>query len=65
MLSLIESPNGLKFENVFSKSFYQHKYKYEKLIKPINHNEGVLDPSEAKNNSIMIFDDVCSLWKTR
>jgi len=23
-----------------------------------SHNEGVLDPSEAKNNSIMIFDDV-------
>jgi len=69
MLSLIESPNGLKFENVyiFSKSLYQSKYEYlEKLIKPIkgmgyhtfSHNEGVLDPSEAKNNSIMIFDDV-------
>jgi len=69
MLSLIESPNELKFENVyiFSKSFYQHKYEYlEKLIKPIkgmgyhtfSHNEGVLDPNEAKNNSIMIFDDV-------
>jgi len=23
-----------------------------------SHNDGVLDPSEAKNNSIMIFDDV-------
>jgi len=23
-----------------------------------SHNEGVLDPSEAQNNSIMIFDDV-------
>jgi len=38
----------------------------EKLIKPFkgkgyhtfSHNEGVLDPSEAKTNSIMIFDDV-------
>jgi len=57
MLSLIESPNGLKFENVyiFSKSLYQPKYQYlEKLIKPIkgmgsfSHNEGVLDPSELK-----------------
>jgi len=30
MLSLIESPNGLKFENVyiFSKSLYQPKYDY-------------------------------------
>jgi len=38
MLSLIESPNGLIFENiyVFSKSLYQLKYEYlEKLIKPI------------------------------
>jgi len=61
--------NGIKFENayIFSKSLYQPKYEYlEKLIKPIkgigyhifSHNEGVLDPSEAKNNSIMIFDDV-------
>jgi len=69
MLSLIESPNGLKFENVyiFLESLYQPKYEYlEKLIKPIegmgyhtfSHNDGVLDPSEAKNNSIMIFDDV-------
>jgi len=23
-----------------------------------SHNDGVLDPSEAKNNSIMTFDDV-------
>jgi len=38
----------------------------EKLIKPFKgmgyhtffHNDGVLDPSETKNNSIMIFDDV-------
>jgi len=69
ILSLIESPNGLKLENVyiFSKSLYQPKYEYlEKLINPIkgmgyhtfSHNEGVLDPSEAKNNFIMIFDDV-------
>jgi len=69
MLSLIESPNGLKFENVyiFLKCLYQPKYEYlEKLIKPIKemgyhtffHNDGVLDPSEARNNSVMIFDDV-------
>jgi len=40
----------------------------EKLIKPMNgiryytfsHNDGVLDLSEAKNSSIIIFDDVAS-----
>jgi len=69
MLSLIEDPNHLKFENVFvfSKRLYQPKYEYlDKLIKLIkemgyhnfSHNDGVLDPSDAKNNSIIIFDDV-------
>lgn len=69
MISLIESPNGLKFENIYlySKSLYQPKYQYlEKLIKPItgigyftfSDNESVISPDEAKNNSIMIFDDV-------
>jgi len=46
MLSLIESPNGLKFENiyVFSKSLYQPKYEYlEKLIKPIK-GKGIIRP---------------------
>jgi len=63
MLSIIESPNGLKFENfyIFSKSVYQPKYEdLEKLLKPIkgmgchtfSHNDGVLDPSETKNNSM-------------
>jgi len=61
MLSIIENPNGLKFENVYiiSKSLYQPKYEYlEKLIKPINgsgyhtfsHSEGVLDPSFFMSN---------------
>lgn len=69
MLSLIESPNGLKFENIYlySKSLYQPKYEYLKtLIKPIkgmgfytfSDNADVLPPDEAKTNSIMIFDDV-------
>jgi len=69
MLSLIESPNGLKFENifVFSKSLYQPKYEYlEKLINPVkgmgyytlSQNYEVLPPAKAKENSIMIFDDV-------
>lgn len=69
MISLIESPNGLKFENIYlySKSLYQPKYEYlKKLITPIkgmgyftfSDNESVIPPDEAKNNSIIIFDDV-------
>lgn len=69
MISLIESPHGLKFENIYlySKSLYQPKYDYlEKLISPIkgmgyytfSNNSEVLQPEEAKKNSIMIFDDV-------
>lgn len=69
MLSLLEHPNGLKFENVYiySKSLYQPKYIYlEKLLKPIkslgyyafNNSEDIIPPSKAKPNSICIFDDV-------
>lgn len=69
MISLIESPNGLKFKNIYlySKSLQQPKYKYlEELITPIKgmgfhtyaENNDVLQPNEAKENSIMIFDDV-------
>lgn len=69
MVSLIESPNGLRFENIYlySKSLYQPKYEYlRKLIEPINgmgyytftNNADVLPPDEARRNSIMIFDDV-------
>jgi len=69
MLNKMENPNELKFLDVyiFSKSLNQPKYEYlEKLITPIkvmgyytfSHNDGVLDPREAKNYSIMIFDDV-------
>lgn len=69
MLSLIDSPNGLKFENIylFSKSLYQPKYEYlKKLITSVkgmgyhtfHSNDEVLPPEKAKKNSIMIFDDV-------
>lgn len=69
MISLIESPNGLKFKNiyVYSKSLYQPKYCYlKKLIKPIkglhlftfSENEKVITPNKAEPHSIMIFDDV-------
>lgn len=69
MLSLIESPNGLKFENIYiySKSLYQPKYEYLRaLITPIKgmgyfsygNNDDVIDPDHVKPNSIFIFDDV-------
>lgn len=69
MISLIESPNGLKFKNIYIyfKSLYQPKYQYLiKLVKPIkgmhiytfSDKEQVLPPDKAKINSIMIFDDV-------
>lgn len=69
MLSLLFSPNGLKFENVYvySKSLYQPKYQYlEEVLRPIKgvkyfafkENDEILCPSKANNNSIFIFDDV-------
>lgn len=69
MIGLIESPNGVKFKNIYlySKSLYQPKYQYlRELIQPIkgmgfhtfSENEDVLPPDEAKSNSIIIFDDV-------
>lgn len=69
LISLIENPNGLRFENVYiySKSLEQEKYKYlEKILKPIDglgfytfsSSETVIEPKEAKPNSIFIFDDV-------
>lgn len=69
MLSLIFDPNGLKFENiyVYSKSLYQPKYKMlEKVLKtvkgigyyPYTDNDDIIDPADAKENSVFIFDDV-------
>lgn len=69
MINLIEHRNGLKFENVYvySKSLGQPKYVYlEKLLKPIkgigyyafSGSEDILHPSEARKNSLFIFDDV-------
>lgn len=69
MLTLLEHPNGVKFENVYlySKSLYQPKYLYlEELFKPIkgigyfsySTGEDIIAPSEAKPNSVFIFDDV-------
>ena len=69
MLSLITEENGLKFNNlyVYSKSLYQPKYKFlEDVMNKVRgvkyfqyaENDNILDPSEASENSVFIFDDV-------
>lgn len=69
LVSLIESENGLKFENIYiySKTLEQDKYKYlRNLLMPIkglgfytfSSSDKVISPKEAKRNSIIIFDDV-------
>lgn len=69
LISLIESKNGLKFENlyIYCKTLDQAKYKYlEEILRPIkdigfytfSSSENVLDPSQMKKNSLVIFDDV-------
>jgi len=69
--SLLESPNGIRFGNVYvySKSLQQLKYRYlENLFISIyineigyftfSNNSDVIPPNEARPNSIFIFDDV-------
>ena len=69
LISLIESPHGVRFENVYvySKSLFQPKYRYlEELLESINgigyhafsNNRDVIPPKEALPNSIFVFDDV-------
>lgn len=69
LLSLITSPNGLRFENVyiFAKSLYQPLYKFLHLVMEglkglryfqFDAREHVVSPDEVLPNSIMIFDDV-------
>lgn len=69
LLTLIIEENGLKFHNiyVYSKSLYQPKYQFlEKVIDNVkgvryfkySENDNIVDPSEALENSIFIFDDV-------
>lgn len=69
MISLLTHPQGLCFENIYlySKSLHQPKYEYLRdVLTPIkglgfntfNNNEDILKPSEAKPNSVFIFDDV-------
>lgn len=69
LISILESPHGVRFENVYiySKSLQQPKYQYlEKLLTSIDeigyftfsNNSDVISPSEAHPNSIFVFDDV-------
>lgn len=69
IISLLEDPNGLKFENVYlySMSLHQPKYVYLKnLLHGIDEigfytfssNQDVIPPEKAKPNSVFIFDDV-------
>lgn len=69
MISLLTHPQGLCFENVYlySKSLHQPKYTYlRNVLTPIkglgfytfNHNEEIIEPNEARPNSVFVFDDV-------
>ena len=69
LLSLLFGENGLRFENIyiFSKTLYQPKYEFlNKVISNIpeieifnySNNDEIIDPQDAKTNSIFIFDDV-------
>lgn len=69
LLSCIFEPNGLRFQNVyiFSKSLFQPKYVMLSNVLegvkglgyfPYSDNDVIIDPSEALDNSLMIFDDV-------
>lgn len=69
VLSLLLSPNGPRFENVYvyAKSLDQPKYKLlEEVIDHVQgvkffkfkYNDDIIDLQDAKENSIFLFDDV-------
>lgn len=69
IINLLESPNGLRFENVYiySKSLFQPKYVYlQKVISRIKgmgcflftSNDDVISFDQVKPNSVFIFDDI-------
>lgn len=69
VINLLESPNGLRFENVYiySKSLFQPKYLYlKKMLSDIkdmgfylfSSNDDVISIENVKPNSVFIFDDV-------
>ena len=69
LLIMLESPNGLCFENVYvySKSLHQSKYRYlEQILSlvdgieyfPYSDNAEIVPPRDARPDSIFVFDDV-------
>lgn len=69
MLSMLYNRMGLRFENlyIYSKSLYQPKYQCLETILsnvpevnyfPYKENDDIIDPENAKCNSVFIFDDV-------
>lgn len=69
LISMIESEHGLKFENIYiyCKTLEQNKYIHlRKVLEPLksiglftfSSSDKVMPPSQAKKNSIFIFDDV-------
>ena len=69
LISLLLSPNGLRFKNIYiySKSLNQPKYVYlAKVVSkikeiayfPHSNNTDILKPEEAKTDSVFIFDDI-------
>ena len=69
MMSLLYSPEGLKYENVYVYSKSLHQPKYQTLKSVLNSisevgyhtfqdNVDIMSPSESKANSVFIFDDV-------
>lgn len=69
LLALVLNPNGLKFSNLYicSNTLEQEKYAYlQRVLRPIDNMgfhtfsnlEAMVDPSQVKRDSIVIFDDV-------
>lgn len=69
LLSLLIHENGLKFENVYvySKSLYQPKYQFLQQVLqgvpcvqyfPYKDSDEIIEPSEARSDSVFVFDDV-------
>lgn len=69
IIGLLLHENGLRFRNVYvySKTLYQPKYIFlENVFKMVpqvvytkyHENENILDPKNAKCNSVIVFDDV-------
>lgn len=67
VFNLLFDSNAVRFENVyvFSKSLYQPKYKFLAKVLPreigyfaFDDNSKVIHPSDARSNSVMIFDDI-------